>query len=458
MSQSAPRIVIVGAGIAGVAAAYHLAVKQGCENVVLVEAENPLSMTSDKSTEGYRNWWPGPDTAMTAYMNHSIDLLQEIARASANRINMNRRGYVFASADTGKAQWLHDMATVAEQRGAGRVRVHDSEAGTYDPAPDAAYNAPLDGADIVTDAALIRRHFPYLNPTTRVVAHVRRAGWLSAQQLGMVMLEAAREAGVRLLRGHVGNIDTRGGRVRGVHVDRPEGRETLEATHVVLAAGPLLKTIADRIGLDLPIFAERHYKISLPDTEGAVPRTAPMVIWLDEQRLPWSDEEREALAADASTRRLTETFPSGVHVRPDGGGASRTLLMLFNYENHATDVIFPLPDPGHYAEITLRGMATLVPAMQTYVEKGVRPWVDGGYYMKTRENRPLIGPTPIEGLFLSGAYSGFGIMASQAGGDLLARHVLGLELPRWAPAFMLSRYRDPAYVALLDTWGDGGQL
>ena len=132
--------------------------------------------------------------------------------------------------------------------------------------------------------------------------------------------------------------------------------------------------------------------------------------------------------------------------------------MLFNYENAPTDVVFPLPDAEHYAEITLRGMATMVPAMKNYLDKGVRPYLDGGYYLKTRENRPLIGPTPIEGLHLSAAHSGFGIMSSCAGGDLVARHVLGKPLPAHASAFLLSRYQDPAYVALLDTWGDGGQL
>ena len=103
-------------------------------------------------------------------------------------------------------------------------------------------------------------------------------------------------------------------------------------------------------------------------------------------------------------------------------------------------------------------MSTMVPGLTTYVERGTRPYVDGGYYLKTRENMPLIGPTGIEGVYLASAFSGFGIMASCAGGDLLARHVLGKELPVYAPAFMLSRYDDAAYVASLDTWGDGGQL
>src|SRR6478752_2225424 len=116
---SAAKIVICGAGIAGVAAAYQLAVVHGAANVTLVEPGNPLSLTSDKSTEAYRNWWPGPDRAMTAFMDRSIDLIEEIARATGNRINLNRRGYVFATADTGKIEFLHAMAQTAATRGGG---------------------------------------------------------------------------------------------------------------------------------------------------------------------------------------------------------------------------------------------------------------------------------------------------------------------------------------------------
>src|SRR6266850_7039449 len=114
-------IVICGAGIAGVAAAYALA-EHGCDNVVIVEPGNPLSLTSDKSTEAYRNWWPGPDRAMTAFMNRSIDLMEEIARATNNRINLNRRGYLFATADANKIAWLREIALTAEAQGSGPAR------------------------------------------------------------------------------------------------------------------------------------------------------------------------------------------------------------------------------------------------------------------------------------------------------------------------------------------------
>jgi glycine/D-amino acid oxidase-like deaminating enzyme len=51
-------ILICGAGIAGVSAAYELAVSHGVRDLWLVDDRPPFSLTSDKSSEGYRNWWP----------------------------------------------------------------------------------------------------------------------------------------------------------------------------------------------------------------------------------------------------------------------------------------------------------------------------------------------------------------------------------------------------------------
>lgn len=99
MAQRGAEVVICGAGIAGISAAYHLAVTRRLGRVLLVDERPPLSLTSDKSTECYRNWWPGPGDAMVRLMNRSIDLLDEWAGASNNRFNLNRRGYLFATAE-----------------------------------------------------------------------------------------------------------------------------------------------------------------------------------------------------------------------------------------------------------------------------------------------------------------------------------------------------------------------
>jgi glycine/D-amino acid oxidase-like deaminating enzyme len=48
-------VVICGAGIAGISVAYHLAVRHGVREVVLVDERPPLSLTSDKSAEAYRD-------------------------------------------------------------------------------------------------------------------------------------------------------------------------------------------------------------------------------------------------------------------------------------------------------------------------------------------------------------------------------------------------------------------
>jgi hypothetical protein len=195
------------------------------------------------------------------------------------------------------------------------------------PSPERGFDLALTGADVITDTGLIRRHFPYLAPETVAVAHARRAGWLSAQQLGMVMLEAIRERGVKLLRGTVVGIDTAGGRVRSVQVEKDGERQSLEATHLVLAAGPMQKEMGGLLGVDLPILAECHLKVSFPDPLGAM-RPAPMLIWLDDQHLPWSEEERAALAEGEESRWLLEKFPWGVHGRPEGHGHGSTFIVL----------------------------------------------------------------------------------------------------------------------------------
>jgi glycine/D-amino acid oxidase-like deaminating enzyme len=212
------------------------------------------------------------------------------------------------------------------------------------------------------------------------------------------------------------------------------------------------------LGVELPIFSELHIKIAFNDYLGVVPRDAPLLIWADPTPLCWSDEERAALAEADETRWLLDTFPAGVHARPEGGPGSTTLLILWAYDAAPVAPTFPLHFDPHYPEIALRGMATMIPGLAAYFERAPKPFIDGGYYTKTRENRPLIGPLQIEGAYIIGALSGYGLMAACAAGELLAAHISGGALPSYAPTFALARYADPAYQALLADWGESGQL
>lgn len=460
MTHQTAEIVICGAGIAGVSAAYSLAVKHGVRDVVLVDERPPLSLTSDKSTEAYRNWWPGPDDAMLRLMNRSIDLLEELDDASDHRLRLNRRGYLYATGNPGHVRSLVESARLAERLGAGPLRVHSGASGepAYVPSDPEHWHGQPSGADLFLDPALIRRHFPYLTPDTVAALHARRCGWFSGQQLGMLLLEQAKSHGVRLLAGRVTNVLTAAGRVIGVTVAGSEGSVHIATPVFVNAAGPLVKQVGALFVPELPIFSELHLKIALEDKLGAIDRGAPLVIWEDEQCLPWNEEERAALAAEDADSPLLKPFPAGIHFRPEGGPGASTLLLLWAYHTEPVEPHFPLPVDAEFSEIVLRGMTTLAPGLAVYLQRLPKTYVDGGYYTKTVENRPLIGPLPVEGAYIFGALSGFGLMAACAGGELLAAHIMGTPLPTYAPAFLLSRYSDPAYQERLAAWGATGQL
>jgi glycine/D-amino acid oxidase-like deaminating enzyme len=271
--------VICGAGIAGIATAYHLTVKHGLKNVILIDERPPLTLTSDKSTECYRNWWPGPGDAMVSFMNRSIDLLEGLAHESGNIFKLNRRGYLYATADPARIPTFKRAADEAAELGAGPARYYTGQPGApdYIPAPAEDFEDQPTGADVILDPALIRQHFPYLSERTIAVVHARRCGWFSGQQLGMYLLEQAQAHGARLIQGHLEAVDISDGRVQAVRLTNNKGAETISTRHFVNAAGPLLQEVAQLIGVDLPLFSELHIKIAFNDHLRVVPREAPLV-------------------------------------------------------------------------------------------------------------------------------------------------------------------------------------
>jgi glycine/D-amino acid oxidase-like deaminating enzyme len=452
-------IVVCGAGIAGIAAAWFLAVRCGLRNVTLVDERRPLSLTSDKSTEAYRNWWPGPDDAMVRLMNRSIDLLEELAQTRANPFMLNRRGYFYATTRPERAASLHSEALLAEQMGAGSLRVHTTNRDGYLGAPYVGFVGQPDGADLLLGRTQIEHHFPWLAPDIIAVLHARRCGWFSGQQLGMLLLNEARAAGVRLVNARVAAIERAAGAITGVTIVANDGAITLPAEAFVNAAGPLARSVASMLDVDLPLFSERHLKIAFDDRLGVVPRGAGLVICEDPVTLDWSEDERTELACNDATRWLVEALPPGVHLRPEGHSAeSQTVLLLWAYHTAPCPETLPVPLDSDFGEIALRGMAHLIPGLQPYTRRLPKSYMDGGYYTKTVENRPLIGPLSVPGAFVIAGLSGFGLMAACAAAELLAAHLCGAPLPAYAPAFHPARFANPAYLAHMAQWGSTGQL
>lgn len=459
---SRPSTIIVGAGIVGVALAYELAVVHGRRDVLLIERGTPLSLTSDKSTECYRTWWPGPDDAMVRLISRSVDRLEQLDQQHPGRLRINRRGYFYAASDETAVEQLRQQALRAEQLGVGPFRLHATAAASYQPVgPDSDWQHEPDGADLLLDESLIARRFPAFAASTRAVLHARRAGWLSAQQLGTLLLEQARNAGVQLVNGSLQRLLTQGDRIIGAAVATGAANVNYACEHVVLAAGPLLPTLLQQLGLQYPLRNELHLKAAFADPLQAVPRHAGLLIGAEPLRLAWDADEREALLGDPATAYLTETLPAGVHCRPEGHGGSSQVLLLWDYHGnqHAgPQAQYPLPIDENFAETALRGMAQLLPALTPYLQRLPRFAVDGGYYTATVENRPLIGRLPLHGLYVGGAFSGFGIMAALAAAEIIAADISATALPDYAAAFAPQRYDDPLYQQRLQAWGERAQL
>jgi glycine/D-amino acid oxidase-like deaminating enzyme len=218
-------VVICGAGIAGISAAYYLSLRKPSLRILLVDPGPPLGLTSDKSTEAYRNGWPGPDGAMVRLMNRSIDLMEEMARGTGNAFRLNRRGYLYVTADPERAEILLQAAERTAREGAGPVRRHTGSPGDppYLPSPPEGFEGLPDGVDAFLEPGLIRCRFPYLTPQAVAAFHVRRCGWLSAYRLGTLLLEQAQARGVAFRSAQLVGVEVRGGRVQAVRLSARGG-------------------------------------------------------------------------------------------------------------------------------------------------------------------------------------------------------------------------------------------
>ncbi len=451
MEHDPYEVAVVGAGSVGIAVAYELAVTHGVTRIALVDAREPMSLTSAQSGENYRNWWPHP--TMTAFTDHSISRMEAIDRASGGRLAMTRGGYALVTRRERPDDLIADL-----HRGYGtsadRIRLHDAASSGYRPPQRTPWTDAPDGVDVLLDRALIRRTFPSWADDVATVIHIRRAGSIDSQQLGQFMLERLRERGVRPLRGDVTAVS--GDAPFALVLATGDGARTLRAGRVVNAAGPFLADVAAMLGEALPVKCVFQQKIAFPDRERAVPRDMPFTIDLDGQVLHWSDEDRALLESDPSGRALLAPMKGGIHCRPDGPTGGEWIKLGWAYNERAGDPHGDDPIDPHFPDIVLRAASRLHPRLAAYLGKLPRAMRHyGGYYTMTEENWPLIGPMRTAGAFVAGALSGYGTMGACAAGALCASWVVGEPVPGWARDLGLARYDDRALLDELSRLGKG---
>ncbi len=468
-------ILVVGAGVAGVAAAHYLATAKGAK-VILADQRPPLSHTSALSTECYRAYWAN-SKPMTAMMHRSIDLLEERARECDNAFHMSRRGYWFVTATEQGANHQRKMAQEVGLLGYGDARVYDHGDHSVRYTADTPYDAVTDALTVFQGSAAISAFMAnlpqFLTAEATSLMHVGRAGWMSAQQMGEHLLQRARAAGAETLTpASLAAVHATDGAIGGATLVGARGEEIeVRCGAIVNCAGPYAASVdllmrraaSDRATPDdgLPLENEVHAKAVLRDADGAVPDEAPMTIWQDDVQLEWSADEAAALREEGGFEAsLAEPLAAGAHFRPYPG-RPHSLLML--WEALHSD-LRPAEPPDEtpalrgalYAELAVRGLSRMVPALRGYLQDdgsmSAHISVDGGYYTKAPDNVPLVGPVvgAPAGSYVCAGLSGYGIMASNAAGELLAQHVAGDALPEaYAPALHPERWHTAAYQSMV---------
>lgn len=370
--------VIAGAGIAGIATAWKVADRLGETNALIVDPRAPLTLTSDRPEANYRNWWPHP--AMVALADRSIDLVEGLLAAGAS-IAMNRRGYLYVTADQATVDGFPERIARYAAAGLG---------------PDAA--------EVIVDSVALRERFPHLALDIRGAIHALRAGSLDTVALGRAMLDRASARGVRVLTGEVVGLEVSGGRVAGVRVSIDERIESIETPAFVNAAGPFAARLAQAIGVNLLIETVLRQKVLLRDSRHVIPRASPFTIGLDAR----------------------DGLPPGVHIKPDDSVVPDGVKLGWAVDQTAIEPVASPACPPEYPRHVLERAATLVPGLEAYLD-GDLPIVahDGGFYARTPDGLPLIGPSGPSGAYTVSGLAGFGAMLAPGAGELAAGWLLG---------------------------------
>ena len=286
----------------------------------------------------------------------SLPVLEDARESLDADIGFHRCGYLVAVGD-GNAAPL--MANVARQQSL--------------------------GIDVeLVDAERVGRLFPqmYLDDCA-AFAYEPRAGYADGYQTAQAYGQAARRGGCRIRQATpVTSIVEDGGRVRGVTL---ASGEEVGADVVVVAAGPWSPPLVAPLGVDLPIRTQREQVMMVDPGQplGPVPVLSDLV--------------------------------SLQYLRPE-----HDQLLLGNSDHHAPEWV----DPDRY-DNTLDDEHVM-----TAIEKFAHRFPGltdaalsssyAGCYDVTPDYNPVIGPAPVEGLYLCAGFSGHGYKISPAVGDLLA--------------------------------------
>lgn len=241
-------VVIVGGGVMGTSAAFHLA--EAGVRVVLCEKNDLASGSTSKAAGGVRaNFSDELNVALGA---RSLELFADFKRRPGYEIDLHRPGYLFALTNQRDVDLFEKSTNIHKQFNVDSRMLTPKEAGKLSPL--------LNTADLI--AASFTPNDGHCTPESVVLGY---AG--SAKKLGANVVTNVEVTGINSHGGEITSVSTSMGEIK--------------TTAVINCAGVWSPKIASMVGLDLPVTPyKRELVITEPLDESFadLPKEMPMTI------------------------------------------------------------------------------------------------------------------------------------------------------------------------------------
>jgi sarcosine oxidase, subunit beta len=296
-------VVVIGGGVIGLSAAYHLA-RAGVPDVLLLERDDLGSGSTCKAAGGVRAMFSDPVNIELGL--RSLRAFEAFGEEPGQEIDLHRSGYLFLLDDPGDVTAFEAAVALQNSLGVPSRMITPAEAHALSPL-------------IATEGLLAAAWSP-------------GDGHCTPESVVLGYAAGARRAGARVVnRCAVTGIEVDGGAVRAVLTDR--GRVLTDT--VVCAAGAWSAAVGEMAGVDLPVVPLRRQIVTTEPTpwvDPATPFTIDFTTSLYFHRegpgllLGMSDPDEQpgfSLArTDAWLPRLTSAIESRVPALADVGIAS----------------------------------------------------------------------------------------------------------------------------------------
>jgi len=363
-------VVIVGGGISGCAIAYTLA-KKGVKDIVVIERDYLSSGATGRCGAGVRMQW---GTEMNCRLaKYSIEFFERANEELEYEydIEFKQGGYLIVASTEKEVNQFKKNIALQNSLGIPSRLLTPKEAKEIVP--------HMDETKII--AATFNPKDGHLNPF-----HTTQAYANAAVRLGVEIMKYTTVTGIKVENGKVVGVQTDKG-----YISTPV---------VVNAAGGYSQLIAKMVGIDLPVYSERHQILV---TEPVAPMQGPMFM-------------------SFSLNIYCQQTPHGSFIMGRGDA------------NEPRDL--RITSSWHFMEEMAKTCTELLPPLKEL--RVVRQW--SGLYNISPDRQPIYGPVKeVEGFYLACGYSGHGFMFGPVTGVVMAEAILG-ETPT-IPVHMLDKDR-----------------